>query len=338
MMHDDFSAYLEKIEAVLQNAVPDEPDCLAGPVRDMLGRGGKRWRPLLSLLLCEGLGGADSVLPLLPLVEFSHTASLIHDDIEDNSPLRRGKPACHIIYGNDAAINAGSYLYFLASACIDTWRESPSKKARVFSLWTDYMRRLHTGQAYDIHWHNHFELVPSVDDYLRMCAMKTGCLAAFAVDLAWVIVCADRVAAGTEETPVCAERNALCKAASDLGIGFQIIDDVKNLRGGIIGKKRGDDIVEGKKSLPVILFLEGKSAAERRLVEDTFKTARTEGLDSPAVEKLIALLEQDGSIDRAARQGDVLLREAFASFASYPWASGAEMQAVWDQLRARIGE
>jgi octaprenyl-diphosphate synthase len=299
----------------------------------MLSRGGKRWRPLLSLLVCEGLGGADSVLPLLPLVEFSHTASLIHDDIEDNSPLRRGKPACHILYGNDAAINAGSYLYFLSSACIDTWREGPSKKARVFSLWTEYMRRLHTGQAYDIHWHNRFELIPSVDDYVQMCAMKTGCLAAFAVDLAWVIARTDRV---TGEVPVCAERSALRKAASDLGVGFQIIDDVKNLRGGIVGKKRGDDIVEGKKSLPVILFLQGKSAADRRLVEDMFKSARAEGIDSPAVEKLIALLEQDGSIVRAAQQGDALLHEAFMSFASYPWTSGAKTQTVWETLKTLI--
>jgi octaprenyl-diphosphate synthase len=336
IMRDDFSAYLEKIEAVLLNAIPDGPDCLVGPVRDMLSRGGKRWRPLLSLLVCEGLGGADSVLPLLPLVEFSHTASLIHDDIEDNSPLRRGKPACHILYGNDAAINAGSYLYFLASACIDTWRECLSKKARVFSLWTDYMRRLATGQAFDIHWHNHFELIPSVDDYVRMCAMKTGCLAAFAVDLAWVIVCAGRVAGETGEVPVCAERSALCKAASDLGVGFQIIDDVKNLRGGIVGKKRGDDIVEGKKSLPVILFLQGKGAADRRLVEDMFNAARTEGIDSPAVEKLIALLEQDGSINRAAQQGDALLHEAFMSFTSYPWTSGAKTQTVWESLKALI--
>jgi octaprenyl-diphosphate synthase len=330
MVPVDFSAYFEKIEAVLQNAVPYEPDCLTGPIRDMFGRGGTRWRPLLSLLVCEGLGGADAVLPLLPLVEFSHTASLIHDDIEDNSPLRRGKPACHIVYGNDAAINAGSFLYFLASACIETWPTSPASKARVFSLWTDYMRRLHTGQAFDIHWHNHFEVIPTVDDYLRMCAMKTGCLAAFAVDLAWVV---------TNEGTLSGDgRSTLCKAASDLGIGFQINDDVKNLRGGIAGKKRGDDIVEGKKSLPIILFLKDKGAAERRLVEDTFKAARTNGLGSPAVEHLIALLEQDGAIDRADRQGNALLNDAFAAFTAYPWAPQTGMPSVWNELRNRIGE
>jgi octaprenyl-diphosphate synthase len=333
-----FSAYFEKIEAVLQKALPSEPDCLVGPVKDMLGRGGKRWRPLLSLLVCEGLGGGDAVLPLLPLVEFSHTASLIHDDIEDNSPLRRGKPACHIIYGNDAAINAGSFLYFLASACIDTWKESPLKKAQVFSLWTDYMRRLHTGQAYDIHWHSRFALIPSVDDYLRMCGMKTGCLAAFAVDLAGVAAFADVCGDGSEaeDAPSCGDTSALCEAARDLGIAFQIIDDVKNLRGGIAGKKRGDDIVEGKKSLPVILFLEGNGEAERRLVEKAFQTARLNGIDSSAVENLIAALEEAGAIGRAEQQGNALLDKAFATFTAYPWPAQTEIGTVWAELKGRM--
>jgi octaprenyl-diphosphate synthase len=335
-----FSAYFEKIEAVLQKALPSGPDCLAGPLKDMLSRGGKRWRPLLSLLVCEGLGGSDAVLPLLPLVEFSHTASLIHDDIEDNSPLRRGKPACHIIYGNDAAINAGSFLYFLASACIDTWQidtwqASPVKKARVFSLWTDYMRRLHTGQAYDIHWHRHFALIPSVDDYLRMCGMKTGCLAAFAVELAGVAAFADDPEA--EDALSYGGTLALCEAARDLGIAFQIIDDAKNLRGDIAGKKRGDDIVEGKKSLPVILFLADKGEAERRLVEEAFETARRDGVDSPAVERLIAALEEAGSIARAELKGNALLDKAFATFTAYPWPAQTEMRSVWAELQSLMG-
>jgi octaprenyl-diphosphate synthase len=331
MIRNDFSAYFQKIEAVLQSALPAEPDYLTGPIRDMLGRGGKRWRPLLSLLVCEGLGHGDAVLPLLPLIEFSHTASLIHDDLEDNSPLRRGKPACHIIYGNDAAINVGSFLYFLASSCIAAWPESPVKKARVFTLWTEYMRRLHTGQAFDIYWHNHFEVAPTVDDYLRMCAMKTGCLASFAVDLVWAIISADGNVLSGGESP-------LCKAASNLGVGFQIIDDVKNLRGGIAGKKRGDDIVEGKKSLPIILFLDGKGAAERELVERAFKTARMDGLDAPAVEKLIASLERDGATDRAEQRGNALLDDAFALLNAYPWTHPADMQTVWNQLREQIGK
>jgi octaprenyl-diphosphate synthase len=323
----DFSVYLEKIEAVLQKAVPAGPECLVAPVRDMLRRGGKRWRPLLSLLVCEGAGGGDAALPLLPLIEFSHTASLIHDDIEDNAPLRRGKPACHVVYGNDAAINAGSFLYFLASACIDIWDECAEKKVGVFSLWTDYMRRLHTGQAYDIHWHNDFAFIPAVDDYLAMCAMKTGCLAAFAVDIA-CFVC------GTAAE----DKTVLCNAARDLGIGFQVIDDVKNLRGGIAGKKRGDDIVEGKKSLPVILFLEQEAASGLRLVEEAFRTARETGIDAPAVETLIAAMEDSGAITRAQERGNALLDEAFASFAAYPWALREKTRAAFRELRNQMGD
>jgi octaprenyl-diphosphate synthase len=325
-MNKDFNVYLKKIEAVLQNAVPAGPDCLVEPIRDMLNRGGKRWRPLLSLLVCEGSGGENAVLPLLPLVEFSHTASLIHDDIEDNAPLRRGKPACHVIYGNDTAINVGSFLYFLASACIDTWPEKAEKKAGVFSLWTDYLRRLHTGQACDIHWHNHFTLIPTVDEYLEMCAMKTGCLAAFAVDLA-CFVCGVAMEGKT----------TLCNAARDLGVGFQIIDDVKNLRGGIAGKKRGDDIVEGKKSLPIILFLEHRREAELRLVKEIFLSARTEGIDSSAVERLIAAMENAGAIDRAQERGNMLLNKAFASFTAYPWAALKKTQAAFRELKTQMG-
>jgi len=85
---------------------------LIAPVKDMLSRGGKRWRPLLMTLVCESLGGGDAALPLAPLVELSHNATLIHDDIEDDSEERRGKPAIHKIYGVDTAINSGSFLFF----------------------------------------------------------------------------------------------------------------------------------------------------------------------------------------------------------------------------------
>lgn len=334
-MCHDFSVYLEKIEAVLRDALPAEPACLAGPVRDMVTRGGKRWRPLLSLLVCEGLGGGEAALPLAPLVELSHTASLIHDDIEDNSPLRRGKPACHVLYGGDAAINVGGFLYFLSSACIDSWGAGPEDKAQVFSLWAGYMRRLHTGQAFDIYWHNDIPVVPSVDEYLRMCAMKTGCLAEFAAALACMSA---RMGGGAGPADEGGEA-VLRKAASDLGVGFQIMDDVKNLRGGVAGKKRGDDVVEGKKSLPLILFLEGKDDAALRLVERTFKAARADGLDAPVVERLIAVMEEDGAIRRAEARGKALLNEAFAAFAAYPWVpeSGpAKMRALWGDFRAQL--
>ena len=246
----------------------DVPVELAGPCIDLVGRGGKRWRPLLAHLICESLGGGDAALPLVPLLELSHTASLIHDDIEDNSALRRGKPAAHILYGTDTAINSGSFLYFFSASVIDSWDAPPDAKAQLYAAWLVNMRRLHLGQAMDISWHNsrHF---PRLSEYFAMCRLKTGVLSRFAVELG-----------------IFAAKNALCKknyihtaadfeakkyalevSAEKLGLGFQIVDDAKNLIHGVPGKKRGDDIVEGKKSLPILLYVHGVEAAAQYCIE-----------------------------------------------------------------------
>ena len=192
-MDNQYSSRIQKIEAVLEKQLPENPDSawageiLSGlekkpgpeffrsltlPCRDLLSRGGKRWRPLLMTLVCETLGGADAALPLAPLVELCHNASIIHDDIEDNSDERRGKPAVHILYGIDTAINSGSFLYFLPLACVENWaRElapvytgSEALSAKVYALWGTYMRRLHLGQAMDITWHRDFASVPRLED------------------------------------------------------------------------------------------------------------------------------------------------------------------------------
>jgi octaprenyl-diphosphate synthase len=127
-MDQEYTRRLAKIEAVLSVLLPENPDAtwvdryvpglplpvspaltksLTLPGWDLVSRGGKRWRPLLATLICEGLGGGDAALALVPLVELPHNASLIHDDIEDNSDERRGRAAVHILYGTDTAINAG---------------------------------------------------------------------------------------------------------------------------------------------------------------------------------------------------------------------------------------
>jgi len=279
---------------------------LLDPCRDLLDRGGKRWRPLLMTLVCEALGGGDSALPLTPLVEFSHNASLIHDDIEDGSEERRGKPAVHRLYGTDAAINSGSFLYFLASACIDSWAEKfgtgngDAAKARVYGLWALFMRNLHLGQAMDIHWHRNPELVPSVDLYFRMCARKTGCLARFAAELGvTAALFAGKLA--QDRAKVLAEK--LGTAAEKLGIGFQILDDVKNVSTGIVGKNLGDDIVEGKKSLPVILLLNDRPE-KKEMVARCFAGARAAGITAPEVAELMEELAASGVIERARAQAE----------------------------------
>jgi octaprenyl-diphosphate synthase len=318
-----YQTRLLRIEAQLAAALPETPDAawlerfvtrraavpaeliaaLAAPGRDILARGGKRWRPLLMTLVCEALGGGEAALPLAPLVELPHNASLIHDDIEDNSDERRGKPAVHLIYGPDTAINAGSFLYFLPLSCIDRWEAPPERKYAVYALWAEHMRRLHIGQAMDIAWHRDFSALPDVADYETMCRLKTGALARLAALLG-------AFAAGSGTA---AEYSAgavdLGGAAEQLGVGFQILDDVQNLTTGNPGKKRGDDIVEGKKSLPALLFL-ARRPEKAPLVARCFAGARSGGPGAPEVEELIAAFEAAGVLVEAKQRGKAMIAEA----------------------------
>jgi len=325
-MDEKYTHKLEKIETELKRWLPDKPDSswltnifpgingeidalliqsLTSPCKDLLLRGGKRWRPLLMILVCEILGAGDSALPLVPLVEFSHNASLIHDDIEDNSSLRRGKPAIHIIYGVDTAINSGSFLYFLPLACIDAWTETEANKAKIYSLWANYLKKLHLGQAMDIYWHNNFDYIPSIDAYYVMCKLKTGCLARFAAELG-VLVAEIK---GTGKCSIDIPTEQFGKVAEKLGLGFQILDDVKNLTAGIPGKKRGDDIVEGKKSLPLLMLLQ-RYPEKKETVRNSFSAAKLKGVDAPEVEELIQVMLSCGILAEAEEKGRALLTES----------------------------
>ena len=360
-MDSEYSQRIEKIEAILKQYLPEYPDAswvervfafpdvsaggeilhesassLISPGRDLLDRGGKRWRPLLMTLVTESLGGGDAAFPLTPLVELSHNASLVHDDIEDNSDQRRGKPSVHLLYGTDAAINAGSFLYFLPLACISAWEASPERKSLVFSLWGQYMRRLHLGQAIDISWHRDIGSLPSLDEYHRMCALKTGCLARLAAVLG-VYAVDPRLYATEKQVQELVD--ILVEGAEKLGLGFQILDDVKNLSTGIPGKKRGDDVVEGKKSLPILLFLReqvsGKILTDRwELVRRCFTAARAGGIGVPEVEELISEIEKAGVLEEAQRRGLALIQEAQEIFSG---ESGGELPLNVEGRRLLIG-
>jgi len=287
---------LEKVFPGLEEnacSLPFEP--LFAPLTDILSRGGKRWRPLLMTLVCETLGGGEAALPLTPLVEFSHNASLIHDDIEDDSDERRGKPAVHQLYGVDTAINSGSFFYFLSLCCIDSYYGDD--KASIYKLWGDHMRKLHLGQSMDIFWHREISFVPSIEDYYTMCGMKTGCLASLAAELG-------AFSAGATDS-----MQKFGKAAMKLGIGFQILDDVKNLTDKIPGKKHGDDIVEGKKSLPVLLYLH-KYPERRERIFYCFYQAQENGYHAPEVRELIDILVEAGVLTEAENTAQSLINEA----------------------------
>ncbi|MDR1837761.1 MAG: polyprenyl synthetase family protein [Treponema sp.] len=315
------STWAEKVFPGTEKAGGESLKALFAPLNDILSRGGKRWRPLLMTLVCETLGGGGCALPLAPLVEFCHNASLIHDDIEDNSEQRRGKPAVHKIYGVDTAINSGSFFYFLSLCCIDSY--AGENREHIYRLWAEHMRRLHLGQAMDISWHSDIKLVPGIEEYYAMCGMKTGSLARLAAELG-------AYAAGASNE---AARQA-GEAAEKLGIGFQILDDVKNLTTGVPGKKRGDDIVEGKKSLPVLLYLHKYPDRRERIFRCLHET-KARGEASAEAEEMIETLTEAGVLTEAEEKARSLIKEAREIFSSPEYAgfpADAQGRALLDGL------
>ena len=369
-MDRKYTAELEKIEEFLNKLLPavssfpwgnqvfpamelkpDTAENLLAPGRDLFSRGGKRWRPLLAHLVCQALGGGEEVLPLLPLVEFTHNASLIHDDLEDNSEERRGKPAIHVLYGSDTAINSGSFLYFLPLVVLENWEADSENKNRLWKLWAEHVRFLHLGQSMDIAWHREKSYIPSLEDYMLMCRLKTGSLARFAALLGVEAARFSHKKAGRGNVDPNAGNydmliRTLGEAAQNLGVGFQILDDVKNLSTGVPGKKRGDDVVEGKKSLPVLLFLlsqdtqkplSGEVDRETRedFVQRCFKAAGDGGTNVPEIEEFIVKLTESGALDEAEKKGKALIAEAgtvFSVFKTVESKAGSLLSGLTEML------
>lgn len=322
-MNYDFTSELERIETVLNQALPDTPDTnwyqnhfgilspavnpshiapLLTPCTRLMHLGGKRWRPLMLVLCAQAVAETDeppeTAFQLTPLVEFVHTASLIHDDIEDAADTRRGAPATHITYGLDTALNAGAWLYFVAPQCIQNLNLPTETQLLLNKLFFQELRRLHLGQAMDISWHRNNETIPSQNEYTAMVGMKTGTLASLAAQVGVI------AGGGTEN-----QAKEMGRVAADIGIGFQVLDDVINLTTGNVGKKRGDDIVEGKKSLPILLHLQ-ENPQDLDTITDCFARARIQGVDSPAVEEAVSMVTNSGAIKKASQQAHFLIQTA----------------------------
>ncbi len=339
-----YSGRLEKIEEELAKALPKASgagwlrarttdlgaevppsmiDRIHAPGWELLSRGGKRWRPLVMVLCCEAAGGqAEMAYPWTPMVEMAHNGSLMVDDIEDASTERRGGPAVHLIHGEDMAINTGTLLMF--SPTVLAGQAGPKLGYPLLKAYCDSLWRLHLGQGLDIQWHNDHQSMPGRELYLQMCSFKTGALARFAAYGGCLIGGADEA---------CCSRAA--KGWEKVGVGFQILDDVKNLTTGNPGKRRGDDIIEGKKSLPVILYYERYPQdfpALASLMVEAKEGGERKG--QAVVGKAIDLLEE--TIQEASQIGVQILGEARNELESLWGGEGAPQYGLIDDFLKKM--
>ncbi len=219
---------------------------ISKPFWELMGRGGKRWRPALTILTYEALGGRrEEILEFATLPEIIHNATLIVDDVEDDSLMRRGGPCIHRIYGVDIAINAGNALYYIPVHIL--LRKLDGERAsRLAVLYVEQMVKLSFGQTMDIAWHRGLFDEITEEQYLQMCAFKTGSMSRLAVELACIV-------AGVGDDV----REKLGDFGESIGVAFQIQDDLLNLIGdeSKYGKELGGDITEGKKTILTVYAL-----------------------------------------------------------------------------------
>jgi geranylgeranyl pyrophosphate synthase len=278
---------------------------LAEPIWEFLDRGGKRWRPILFLLICEALGkNPEDYVDYAIIPEIVHNGTLIIDDIEDSSEYRRGKLCTYRIYGIDIAINAGNTMYYLPLLPLMENRErlGAEKLAKIYEIYVQEMINLSLGQAMDIAWHKGLANADQIseENYLQMCAYKTGTLARMAAKMAAVLADAD-------ENLV----EKLGAFAEGIGIAFQIQDDILDLTGQEFAEKkggRGQDITEGKRTLIIIHTLKVASEDDRkRLVE----ILRMHTSDQKIRDEAIAIIQKYDSINYAKKVARKIVEESW---------------------------
>jgi geranylgeranyl pyrophosphate synthase/predicted secreted hydrolase len=277
------------------------------PIREIADRGGKSWRSYAALACCDVVqGDSRKFIQWLAIPELMHVGSLIVDDVEDKSTLRRGGPAAHLIYGEPISINAGTAAYFITQRLLHTSEVSAQDKLRLYDLYFEAMRAGHAGQAIDLDG-----LDAQLDRAMasgdsreleRAVAAKHRLKAAAP---AAALARMGAVAGGGNEAQI----EAVGRFFEALGLAFQIVDDVLNLRGFKNDlKSRGEDISNGSITMPVAKAMARLAAPERRKLVETLRSHPT---DLTIVAAVVEQLETCGAVQACADEARELVEAAW---------------------------
>lgn len=259
-----------------------------------VGKPGKRIRPLLLLLANSAAGGEwENALPAAVAVELVHNFSLIHDDIQDNSPLRRGRPTVWKHWGIPQAINAGDAMFILANIAMLRLVNVPSETTILLAsnLLMETCLKLTQGQFLDIS----YEKIKHLDlkDYWQMIARKTAALITTSVEIGSII-------AGVNENILDQYR----LFGYETGLAFQIQDDLLGIWGemALTGKSTESDLVSGKKSLPILYGIKQNGVFAKRWFEGP--------ITSDEVSEIAKQLESEGALQYCQEQTRLLTKNA----------------------------
>ena len=260
------AADMQAVDTVIRHSLHSEVALINTIGEHIIGGGGKRLRPAL-VLLSSGLFQPVKTQhhELAAIVEFIHTATLLHDDVVDESAMRRGKSTANHLFGNAASVLVGDFLYSRAFQMM-----VKLQNMRVMDVLSEATNIISEGEVLQLM--NIHNADVTEQEYLKVIHFKTAKLFEAATRLGAVISGAN----STDET-------ALAQYGMRLGTAFQLIDDVLDLSGDVnqIGKNLGDDLSEGKPTLPLLIAMQRGNAAEASTIR---KTIQQGGLDElPAV-------------------------------------------------------
>ena len=272
---------LSSLERELSRATEDAEETLRAAARHLLGSGGKRIRPTVTLLACGACGGElRTAVPFACAAELTHSATLLHDDVIDDGPVRRGQPASRILWGNAVSVLSGDWLLTRA---LEIVAAEPARSAALPAL-LGTMRRLVEGEVLQLSLRGSFEATEQ--DYFDVVRGKTASL------FGWSAAAGAWAAGVRGEVP-----EALAEFGEEIGMAFQLTDDALDYAAdpALLGKRLGQDFSEGKATLPLIRAFQREPALRERL------TALTDGtVDGVAVAiEVIDAVKRTGGVESA---------------------------------------
>jgi octaprenyl-diphosphate synthase len=268
---------MRQVDEVIQRRLASSVVLINQIGQYIISAGGKRIRPMLVLLFSNALGfKGPERFELAATVEFIHTATLLHDDVVDESSLRRGRKTANALFGNAASVLVGDFVYSRAFQMMVS-----VNRMRVLEVLADATNVIAEGEVLQLM--NMHDPDLAVQDYLRVIRFKTAKLFEASARLGAVLAEAD---AGTEE--------ACASYGRALGTAFQLIDDLLDYEGAteLLGKNVGDDLREGKPTLPLLIAMERGSSAERQLIRHAIEHGEVARLG-----EIVEIVRHTGAID-----------------------------------------
>lgn len=312
-MADVWEAYraeLDGVEHQVRQNLDSSVTLVNTVAAHILNSGGKRVRPLLLLLsarLC-GYTGREHY-QLGSLIEFIHTATLLHDDVVDEADIRRGRRTARKVWGNQISILVGDYLYSKAMAQIVEFRSHGMNE-----VLAEACTKMAEGEVLQLYYNGNPSMPES--DYIKIVEHKTAGLIAAACRMGAIL------AEASEE-----KQSALFRFGQYLGIAFQVADDTLdyNADGERLGKTLGQDLRQGKATLPLLHLLDHCSEPDRSMIKDRMET-RT--LSREDLERILGLMQDAGSLAYAMERAKTYIAAAQHELEAFEDSSARRALAV----------